>query len=110
MNAFDQVASRFEQYRALPGHVPVAIRQALHDTVSIRRRDAARGHEPHTLDLVHPLVVRTRSAREDAIERVTARATDRGYIASRPDVGGRLFGTIEQCEARSSATRYPHQK
>lgn len=29
MNAFDQIAGRFEQYRALPSHVPIAIRQAL---------------------------------------------------------------------------------
>ncbi len=30
MSSFDLVANRFERYRALPSHVPVAIRQALH--------------------------------------------------------------------------------
>jgi ubiquinone/menaquinone biosynthesis C-methylase UbiE len=30
MSSFDLVANRFELYRALPSHVPVAIRQALH--------------------------------------------------------------------------------
>src|SRR5271166_2499253 len=30
MSSFDLVADRFERYRALPSHVPVAIRQALH--------------------------------------------------------------------------------
>jgi ubiquinone/menaquinone biosynthesis C-methylase UbiE len=30
MSAFDFVADRFERYRKLPSHVPVAIRQALH--------------------------------------------------------------------------------
>jgi len=30
MSSFDLVADRFERYRALPGQVPVAIRQALH--------------------------------------------------------------------------------
>src|SRR5262245_19141139 len=30
MSSFDLVASRFERYRALPSHVPAAIRQALH--------------------------------------------------------------------------------
>lgn len=30
MNAFDPVAERFERYRALPSHIPIAIRQALH--------------------------------------------------------------------------------
>jgi ubiquinone/menaquinone biosynthesis C-methylase UbiE len=31
MSAFDLVADRFECHRALPGHVPVAIRRALHE-------------------------------------------------------------------------------
>jgi ubiquinone/menaquinone biosynthesis C-methylase UbiE len=31
MIAFDDVADRFERYRKLPSHVPVAIRQALHE-------------------------------------------------------------------------------
>ena len=30
MSSFDLVADRFERYRALPGHVPLAIRGALH--------------------------------------------------------------------------------
>lgn len=30
MKSFDPVAGRFERYRGLPSHVPVAIRQALH--------------------------------------------------------------------------------
>ena len=30
MSSFDLVANRFERYRALPNHVPAAIREALH--------------------------------------------------------------------------------
>ena len=35
MSSFDQVASRFERYRALPGHVPIAIRRAWHEHAGI---------------------------------------------------------------------------
>ena len=38
MNSFDVVANSFERYRALPSHVPVAIRQALHEHGGIDAR------------------------------------------------------------------------